>query len=75
MQTWISAQQCEIARALMGWSQAELANKAQVTLSTVAKFERGSVPVRNTLIAIIRSTFERHGLVFEAGSASARGKS
>lgn len=44
---------CRAARGLLGWSQGELAEKANVGRSTVADFERGTrTPVHNNLKAM-----------------------
>jgi transcriptional regulator with XRE-family HTH domain len=36
----ISPQQCQVARTLLGWSQAELAARANVSDATLSRFER-----------------------------------
>ncbi|WP_281405145.1 helix-turn-helix transcriptional regulator [Mesorhizobium sp. B4-1-1] len=60
----ISVEQCRGARAMLGWSQAELADAAGVSRATVVDFERGlRVPHRNNLIAI-REAFEAAGIEF-----------
>ena len=60
----ISARQCRAARGLLGWSQDQLAEAANVARATIANFETGkSQPVANNLAAI-RSAFEGAGVVF-----------
>lgn len=60
----MTPEQSKAARALLAWSQRELANAARVSISTVADFERGSrTPVANNLQAI-REAFESQGLQF-----------
>jgi transcriptional regulator with XRE-family HTH domain len=47
--------QIKAARALLGWSQRELAKRAGVALSTVADFERGfRGPIPNNLQALVK---------------------
>jgi transcriptional regulator with XRE-family HTH domain len=63
--------QVRAARALLGWSQQELASRASVATSTVADFERGHrSPVSNNLEAM-RSALEGAGISFPAGGAVA----
>jgi transcriptional regulator with XRE-family HTH domain len=60
----ISPQQCRAARAMLGWSQDELATAACVARATVADFERENrTPVSNNLAAI-RLVFEKEGIQF-----------
>lgn len=60
----ISAAQCRAARAMLSWSQDELATNAQVARATIADFERRERdPVRNNLFSII-SAFEASGITF-----------
>jgi transcriptional regulator with XRE-family HTH domain len=63
----LTAEQSKAARALLAWSQQELAAAANVGVSTVADFERGMrTPVANNAQAI-REAFEAQGLQFIAG--------
>src|SRR5258708_523959 len=63
----LSPEQVKAGRALLAWSQQELAAKARVANSTVADFERGSrTPVANNAQAI-REALEAQGLKFMAG--------
>lgn len=49
----ITPEQCRSARAWLNWSQEELAGRAQVALSTVRDFEKGTrTPIKNNLDAI-----------------------
>ena len=65
----LSAGQVRQARALLAWSQRDLANQASLAVSTVADFERGfRAPVPNNLEAM-RTALERAGVSFVAGGA------
>jgi DNA-binding XRE family transcriptional regulator len=60
----ISAAQCRAARAMLNWSQDDLATNAQVARATIADFERRERdPVRNNMFSII-SAFEARGISF-----------
>ncbi|MBN9049927.1 MAG: helix-turn-helix transcriptional regulator [Rhizobiales bacterium] len=41
----LTAQQVRAARALLGWKQEELAQKAGIGLATIQRLERGSGPL------------------------------
>jgi ribosome-binding protein aMBF1 (putative translation factor) len=69
----MSPEQSRAARGWLGWSQADLAAKAHVSLSTVRDFEKGRhTPIANN-IAAMRHAIEAAGvqLVFnERGEAT-----
>ncbi|MBD9651526.1 MULTISPECIES: helix-turn-helix transcriptional regulator [Ensifer] len=55
-------EQCRGARAMLGWSQAELAKAANVSRQTIADFERGAhVPIVNNLASIV-AALEKAGI-------------
>jgi transcriptional regulator with XRE-family HTH domain len=59
------AAQVRAARALIGWSQAKLAQAAGVPVSTINAFEtRASDPIANEALDKIRRTLETAGAVF-----------
>ncbi|MFZ1010724.1 MAG: helix-turn-helix transcriptional regulator [Candidatus Sulfotelmatobacter sp.] len=65
----IAPRQIRAARALLGWNQRELAEKAKVAASTVADFERGKhTPVPNNLDAL-RGALEAGGVSLLPGGA------
>ena len=60
----MSPEQCRAARAWLGWTQAELAHRANVGLSALKDFEKGA---RRTIAAIrlqIQRAFEDAGVEF-----------
>lgn len=47
-------EQCRGARAMLGWSQDELARAANIARQTVADFERGArIPIANNLASMV----------------------
>ena len=70
----ISPAQVKAARALLAWSQQELAAAAKVSPSTIADFERAArTPVPNNATAI-REALEAQGLRFTAGGVVPAGE-
>jgi transcriptional regulator with XRE-family HTH domain len=70
----ISAAQCRAARALLDWTQDDLATNAQVARATVADFERNTrmVPMRQNLLSII-AAFDAAGVAFIAEEKNGQG--
>jgi DNA-binding XRE family transcriptional regulator len=67
----LTPEQVKAARALLAWTQQELAGKAKLATSTVADFERGSrTPVSNNAQAM-RDVLEKQGLKFIFGGVIA----
>jgi transcriptional regulator with XRE-family HTH domain len=70
--------QCRMARAALDWTVADLADKAQVGISTVVRFEKGrGKPIAATIAAMQRCLeaagvrFIPNGVCFEPGSQDA----
>ncbi|CAH1672459.1 MULTISPECIES: helix-turn-helix transcriptional regulator [unclassified Chelatococcus] len=60
----ITPDQCRAGRALLDWTQPQLAEKANIGVSTLRDFEISKrVPVKNNLLAI-RAALEAAGIVF-----------
>jgi DNA-binding XRE family transcriptional regulator len=59
----ITPAQCQAARALLSWSQQDLAEHAGVELRTIHYFEKGRTPLRMTLNAITKA-LEDAGVLF-----------
>lgn len=69
----ISPAQCRAARAMLNWSQEELARKAQLARATIADFEREvRKPIINNLIAI-QNALEIGGIEFITNQGSGEG--
>ncbi len=61
----LSPEQSRAARGWLDWSQADLAERAHVSLSTIRDFEKGRrVPIANNLEAIQRA-LEAEAVTFE----------
>ena len=69
----ISREQCRAGRALLSWTQDELAQAARVAKKTLADFEVGKrVPYERTLIDIERA-LEAAGIEFIAENGAGAG--
>jgi len=53
------------ARAVLGWSQGELADRVGLTQRAVHKLEQGETEPRRTTVRVIEETWREQGLVFE----------
>ncbi len=61
----ITARQSRAARALLGWTQETLAEKARVSLTALKRLESESgLDVYETTRDEVRRAFEREGIVF-----------
>ena len=66
----MSPEQVRAARNWLAWTQAELAEKAKVGLSTVKDYESGKrTPIANNIEAIQRA-MESAGIKFGTGTVS-----
>jgi transcriptional regulator with XRE-family HTH domain len=61
----MDSQQCRAARALLKWSQAQLADSSGVGLSTVADFEIDKREPRSDNLDAMRAALEDAGIIFE----------
>ncbi|WLS08696.1 helix-turn-helix transcriptional regulator [Shinella sumterensis] len=60
----LTMEQCRWARAMLGWSQGDLATAATVSRQTIADFERGAhIPITNNLSSIVKA-FRKAGIEF-----------
>jgi len=60
----ISARQIRAARALLGWSQQDLADRAIVSLNAVTRIEQGSSDPRVSTMAAIEKALAKAGIEF-----------
>lgn len=58
----ITARQVRAARALLGWSQQQLADKAIVSLKAVTRLEKGDVDPRLSTITAIQQAIAKAGV-------------
>jgi transcriptional regulator with XRE-family HTH domain len=61
---FISASQIRAARAILNWSQDELADATQLSIATIRKLELGYISPRHTTTQVIRQALEDAGLEF-----------
>ncbi len=69
----IEPEQCRAARALLGWSQADLAARAAVAKQTLVDFERGARTPYDRTLADIRAALETAGVEFIAENGGGPG--
>ena len=60
----MSAAQCRAARALIGWSQDQLASAAKVAKATIANFEAGRRSPYDRTLDDMRAALESAGVIF-----------
>ena len=62
----LSSSQIRAARALLGWSGTELAEKSGVGISTLRRYElQEGIPAANTTVLMnIKECLEQHGIEF-----------
>lgn len=69
----LTARQCKAGRALLGWSQRQLAAAARVHYRTILDFENGARrPIEATLSAI-RRAMEDEGVIFIPANGGGQG--
>lgn len=63
----MTSAQCRAARALLNWSQEQLAGESGVSVTAIRNFERGATqPMRANLAALV-SALETAGVEFTNG--------
>ncbi|AYG57811.1 helix-turn-helix domain-containing protein [Rhizobium jaguaris] len=69
----ITSRQIRAARALLGWSQQELADKAIVSLNAVVRIETGKVDPRISTLNAIETALRKAGVEFLAAGTKGEG--
>ena len=59
----IEAEQCRAARALLSWTQSQLAEQTSISSVSIRAFEKGGT-MRHSNQKLIRLTFEAAGIEF-----------
>jgi predicted transcriptional regulator len=60
----ITPRQIRAARALLGWSQLRLADKAIVSLNALARLEKGGVDSRLSTVLAVQKALVKAGIEF-----------
>lgn len=60
----ITATQCRAARALLRWKQSDLADRCEVSVTTIRMFEVEARSPHGSTLRILRNTFEEAGIEF-----------
>ncbi|HEX4860849.1 MAG TPA: helix-turn-helix transcriptional regulator [Rhizomicrobium sp.] len=58
----ITPRQCKAARALLGWTQADLAEAAKIPMDTISRFENGKSDTRGNALIDIQKALQRGGV-------------
>jgi len=56
--------QCRAARALLDWSQQQLAEASKIGNATIRNFESGKSTPQYATLALLRMTLEAAGVIF-----------
>jgi len=69
----ITPRQIRAARALLGWSQQQLADKAIVSLNALARLEKGSVDSRVSTFQAVEKALTKAGVEFLSAGEKGEG--
>lgn len=69
----LTPEQCRAGRALVGWSQDDLAAAAKVAKRTIADFELGRRSTYDRTLRDLREAMENEGAIFLADGETAPG--
>lgn len=70
----ISARQIRAARALLGWSQQDLADKAVLSINAVKRLENGQGDPKISTVLAVRKALEVAGIEFLSAGADGKGE-
>jgi DNA-binding XRE family transcriptional regulator len=59
------ASKVRAARAVLGWSQAELGQRVGITQRSINRLEKADVDVRRSTAVAIETAFRDQGIIFE----------
>ncbi|PII39614.1 DNA-binding protein [Sinorhizobium meliloti CCBAU 01290] len=62
----ITSEQCRAGRAILGWSQEQLASASKVAKATIANFEAGKRAPYDRTLQDMQEAMETAGVIFEA---------
>ena len=62
--TILTPELCRAARGLLDWTQADLADRAEVSRGTIRDYERAHHDVHRATAAQLRQAFEKANVVF-----------
>jgi predicted transcriptional regulator len=69
----ITPREVRAARAFLGWTRQQLADRAVVSLNSVIRYEQGVVDARSSTIMAIRGALEAGGIEFISLRGDAEG--
>jgi transcriptional regulator with XRE-family HTH domain len=69
----LTPSQCRAARALLDWSQQNLAEYSKIGNATIRNFEGGKSVPQHATLDVLRRCFEAAGVMFINGSYSGSG--
>jgi predicted transcriptional regulator len=69
----ITPRQIRAARALLGWSQQQLADKAIVSVNALARLERGEVDPRMSTLMAVHKALRDAGIEFLSADGKGEG--
>ena len=65
--------QCRAARALLNWSQAQLAEASEIATKTIANFELGKRQPHDRTLDDLRDALQAAGVIFVAENGNGPG--